>query len=451
MIGSCLGGIITTSFVKELKNTWNIGMKNQAMIIDKKTSQFVNDTSKRGINQKIIGGARMNERANVLVMGNSGSGKSTLINAVFNFEQADVGVGEPVTKKMMLYETEEMNFRAIDTKGIEYGLLAQIETKNEIKKWTKESVKKLNKNNYIHMIWYCVDATSKRFTKMDLDFMKNVAKMWGNIPIIIVLTKSYSETEKMENIQMIRDSIKDYKVKDKLNIIDIVPVVALQFPVTDETIIAPIGVDELIKKTNDALPEAFKINNEAVQDLSLRIKRVNATTLVVTATTGALVVGAVTIPIADSAVLVPMQSGLIFGILKIYGATKEEDSLKKLRDAILSTGAVSMAARTIVSSLKAIPGINIAGAVINAVVAGIITAVLGEITITVMENIAKGEIDIDDIDWIKNFSEAQYMNKVGKYLVKLGKNVYGKDPMKVGEIIGEILKEFGSKKSTTNS
>lgn len=63
------------------------------------------------------------EKANVLVMGNSGTGKSTLINAVFKFDRAKTGDGPAVTREMAIYENEQVPFRAIDTRGLEYGLI----------------------------------------------------------------------------------------------------------------------------------------------------------------------------------------------------------------------------------------------------------------------------------------------------------------------------------------
>lgn len=384
----------------------------------------------------------MAEKANVLVMGNSGAGKSTLINSVFNFECAAVGDGDAVTEKMEIYETEDVNFRAIDTKGLEYGILAQIHTKYLIKKWSKDSVKKNNEEKYIHIIWYCVDATSKRIFEKNLDSIKNVAKMWKGIPIIIVLTKSYSETETENNISMVKKCLAKYKDNNSLNVVDIIPVVSSQFPINNETIIPPTGVDKLVEKTNDIMQEAFKINKKAVSDFSLRMKHANAKALTITATSGAAIIGAVPIPVADSLVLMPLQSGLVIGISKIYGIKKEETNFNDIVNAIVNSGVVTMAAKTIISLLKAIPGLNIAAALMNAVVAAVITAVFGEITIAIMEKITKGEVDPKNLDWMKKFAESEFFEKIGKYVDKLGKKIKDKDAKDIGKIISNIFKEF---------
>lgn len=387
----------------------------------------------------------MSEKANVLVMGNSGAGKSTLINSVFNFDRAAVGDGDAVTEKMTIYETEDVNFRAIDTKGLEYGIIAQIQTKNSIKKWSKDSVKDNNEDKYIHIIWYCIDATSKRVFGKNLDTIKSVTKMWKGVPIIIVLTKSYSEMETTNNINMVKECIGKYKDEKQLNVVDIIPVVAEQFQINTNIIVHPIGVVNLVEKTNDIIPEAFKINEESVFKFSLQIKRSNANALILTATSGASVVGAIPIPIADSIILMPLQSALIIGISKIYGMKKEDANLKNIVDVIIKSGSVTMVAKTIISGLKAIPGMNLAASLINAVVAAVITAVIGEITIAIMEKIVMGEVDPKDLDWMAKFTENEYIKKVGKYVAKLGKNLEGEEPKNIGEIIAKLFKEFSKK------
>lgn len=387
------------------------------------------------------GVAIMGEKANVLVMGNSGAGKSTLINSVFNFDRAEVGNGNTVTKKMTIYENEDVNFRAIDTKGLEYGLRGQIQAKNAIKKWSKNSVKSSNAEEYIHIIWYCVDATSKRFFDKNIDTIKNVSKMWKNIPIIIVLTKSYSEIETAENIGVVRNRIEQYKDKDSLNIDGIIPVVAQQFPINTATIVPAIGVDRLIEITNEIMPESFKINKESVADFALRLKRNNANILVVTATSGAGVVGAVPIPFADSLILTPLQIGMIKGIMRIFDFKGEDDSYNKIAETLIGGGVVTIGAKTIISSLKAIPGLNLAAYIINMIVASVITAVLGEITIKIMEKITKGELDPSNLEWMRKFAENEFMKRVGKYIEKIGKSAEPKDSKNIEKVIANILTE----------
>ncbi len=384
------------------------------------------------------------EKANVLVMGNSGTGKSTLINAVFKFDRAKTGDGPAVTREMAVYENDSVPFRAIDTRGLEYGLIEQMKTKNAIKKWSKASVKAQDEKRYIHLIWYCLDATSKRVFKKNLETLKNVSKLWKDIPIIIVLTKSYSQTERVDNEAMIRAALDNY-TKNSLNVKGIVSVVARPYRINDEVIVPPMGLEDLIGMTNQVMPEALRLSETAVSALEMRIRRGNANALTGAATVSASLIGAIPIPIADSALLVPLQSGLVIGIAKIYGVKKDDSGVKDIAEIVVQSGMVSVGAKTLLSGLKAVPGINIAAELLNAAVAGVITAVVGEVSVTVMEKISKGEMSTEDLDWVKKFADSEFSKLVAGYLGSLGKDLNGKDAKEIGKLVARLFESKNRK------
>lgn len=375
-------------------------------------------------------------------MGNSGTGKSTLINAVFKFDRAKTGDGPAVTREMAIYENESVPFRAIDTRGLEYGMIEQMKTRNAIKKWSKTSVKTQDKNRYIHLIWYCLDATSKRVFKKNLETLKNVSKLWKDIPIIVVLTKSYSQTERLDNEAMVRAALDNY-TKNSLNVKGIVSVVARPYRINDEVIVPPMGLETLIEMTNQVMPEALRLNETAVSAFEMRIKRGNANALTAAATLSASLIGAIPIPIADSALLVPLQSGLVVGIAKIYGVKKDDSGIKDIAEVVVQSGMVSVGAKTLLSGLKAIPGINIAAELLNAAVAGVITAVVGEISVTVMEKIANGEMDAEDLDWVRKLADSEFSKLIAKYLGNFGKDLNGKDAREIGKMIVHMFEKDG--------
>ena len=76
----------------------------------------------------------------------------------------------------------------------------------------------------INLIWYCVDSQSKRLFEDNLKLLKSVTKFYHNVPIVVVLTKAYSEYEKVENETMVNDALR--KTKLKINVKGIVHVVA---------------------------------------------------------------------------------------------------------------------------------------------------------------------------------------------------------------------------------
>ena len=142
-------------------------------------------------------------------------------------------------------------------------------------------------------------------------------------------------------------------------------------------------------------------------------RRTQARRMIAGTAAGAAVVGAVPIPIADSALLVPLQLHMLTRIAKIYGM--EKDSAENaVIDNIIKVGATTMAGRTILSVLKGVPGIHLAASVLNALVAGTVTYAAGEISAMVFEGIQRGTIDPKTIDWAR-YIEVLYREKMPEY------------------------------------
>ena len=133
------------------------------------------------------------EKPNVVVIGNSGVGKSTLINSLFQSYVAETSIGEATTKQMRVYENDALGFRIIDTIGFEPGLLNQSKAITAIRKWSKDSIKNDDTTHQINMIWYCIDGTSRKMFRKNIDMLAHATSVWKSVPIIVVITKSYSK------------------------------------------------------------------------------------------------------------------------------------------------------------------------------------------------------------------------------------------------------------------
>ena len=142
-------------------------------------------------------------------------------------------------------------------------------------------------------------------------------------------------------------------------------------------------------------------------------RRSQARRMIAGTAAGAAVVGAVPIPIADSALLVPLQLHMLTRIAKIYGMEKGSAE-NAVIDNIIKVGATTMAGRTILSALKGVPGIHLAASVLNALVAGTVTYAAGEISAMVFEGIQRGTIDPKTIDWAR-YIEVLYREKMPEY------------------------------------
>lgn len=361
------------------------------------------------------------QKGNVLVVGNSGVGKSTLINAVLGKEVAKTGFGiEGTQKRLDIYESEEIPFRIIDTMGFEPTFLKQWQAINAVKDWSKKSAQEGNEDTQINVIWFCVEGTSSKLFPKTIENLSKATAMWKSIPIITVITKSYAEGDRVKNIEMVQHAFATQK-KSK-NLKKIIPVVAEMFKINDFSYAPPEGITELIDATNKLIPEGIQAATNDLANFKLNRKRMLAQSTVAGLTLTGVGVGAVPLPIPDAAVLTPLEALEINAIAKVYGINQDENS-KKIVDTIINAGVVGMAAKTAVSALKAIPGINIGGVIINAIVAGGIVATIGEGSIYIFEQIYLGKKSYEDIDWVTKVIESKFTNDFIKKLEDVAKKL----------------------------
>lgn len=379
-------------------------------------------------------------KGNVLVIGNSGVGKSTLINAVLGKDAAKTGWGiEGTTQKLEIYESEKIPFRIIDTLGFEPSFFKRQRAINAVKAWSKASAK--DGNGQINVIWFCVDGTSSKLFAETIQNLSSATAMWENVPVIVTITKSYSVPERARNIEMVNNAFAKQKRYSK-NLRGVYPVVAATYALNDTAYAPPEGITELISATNELMPEGIKAAAVDIHNFNLTRCRAFAHSVVGVATSAAVVVGAVPIPFADALILSPIELAEINTLARIYGIENNEES-KRFLNSIVEVGTVSVAARALISALKAIPGINIAASVLNAVIAGTIVAAIGETSIYAFEQIYLGTKSVEDINWVTRIAESQLSGElIGKV-----KDVAGKvtDKTDSKEIVKMILELFRKK------
>lgn len=382
------------------------------------------------------------ERGNVLVIGNSGVGKSTLINAVFGEDVAKTGWGTSgTTKELEIYESEKIPFRIIDSVGFEPSLLKQYKAIGAVKKWSKNSAKDGNNNNQINVIWFCVDGTSSKLFPETIKSLSKATSMWESVPVIVTITKSYSVPERERNIEMVTNAFAKQKRYSK-NLRKVIPVVAATYVINDSAYAAPEGITELIDATNEVMPEGFKAAEKDIYNFKLNRKRALSQSIVGVATTAGVVVGAVPIPFSDALLLSPIEIAEINGLASVYEIAKDEKS-KQFFNSIVEVGTVSTVAKAAISALKAIPGINLAASVVNAIIAGTFVAAIGEGTIYAFEQVYLGNKTLDDIDWVKKIIESKLTSDlIDKVKAVAEKVTDSTDEKSIGKI---ILSLFNSK------
>lgn len=350
------------------------------------------------------------ERGNVLVVGNSGVGKSTLINAVLGENCAVTGFGtEGTTSRLTIYESQDIPFRVIDTIGFEPSWFKEMKAINAINKWSKLSSREGHEDTQINAIWFCVEGTSRKLFPKAIKDLSRATAMWSSVPVIVVITKSYSVPERAENIEMVHNAFAKQKRYSK-NLRKVIPVVAQTYQLNDSAYAPPEGISELIEVTNQLLPEGIRAAQTDIASFQLNRRRVSAHSVVGVATAGAVVVGAVPVPFSDAMILGPVELAEVNALAHIYGIKNDEKS-KRFLNSIVEVGTVSTAAKAAISALKAIPGINLGASVLNAIIAGSIVAALGEGSIYAFEQVYLGKKSVDDIDWVQKIIESKLSEK----------------------------------------
>ena len=356
-------------------------------------------------------------KGNVLVVGNSGVGKSTLINAVLGEKKAAAGFGiEGTSSEITVYQGEEIDFNLVDTVGFEpQKAFWELEPKaiKTVREWCKEAALDDDTENDINIIWFCVDGTAaKLFTKTIKDLLR-ATSVWKAVPIIAVITKSYSQPDREKNIKMVEDAFAaaSRTVRPRA----ILPVIAESFYLSDSVFAPPEGITELVDLTNELLPEGKRIATDVVSKYKIERRRSFSQAVVLSSTAAAATIGAVPVPFADALLLQPLEVAEINGIAAIYGIRKG-DQARLLKNTIVEVGTISTAAKAAISALKAIPGISLATGVVNAVIASGIVAALGEGSIYVFEQIYLGNKDISDVDWVRKILESRL---AGSFVDKL--------------------------------
>lgn len=362
---------------------------------------------------------------NVLVIGSKGIGKSTLIEAVLGPEATNQNPG---IGRLAVYESPSAPFRLIDAGDVSGSHFARRRAIRTIARWSKDNALDGDDSNNVNAIWFCVEGKSRKLIRQQIGNLARATNTWRSVPIIVVITKSYAEREREENVTLVRKT-RARKRRLARCVREVLPVVASTYRLDDTAFVPTTGIPELIEATIQLLPEGVLASSSDVAHFGLMRRRAMARSIVLAASAAGVAIGAVPLPIADATILTPVETTMIGALAKLYDVA-EDSASKAMIGTILEAGTVSTAAKAAISALKVVPGINLAASVLNAAIAGSVVAVMGEATMRLFERISRGEKTVEDVAWAKQFMESQ-----------LSKDLVAKGTKLLGEVSGSSGKE----------
>ncbi|MFK0731725.1 MAG: GTPase family protein [Gloeotrichia echinulata GP01] len=343
---------------------------------------------------------------NILVMGATGVGKSTLINAVFGSDLATVGAGLPVTQDFDVYSNGLVNI--YDSAGYELGKEECFVDRilNFLAEKQQEGI-----DQQIHLVWYIINASSARVTIFEKKILDSTNQQ--EIPAIIVL--SQCDRAREEEIQNVREALTSFKLN---KVYDTLEIAAAPLLIRGQPICEPFGLEELVDKTIQLLPEIYTDAVRMAQIVNLKSKRELAWKFIAAA--AAVTFGSAWIPIpgAITGASWGAQESLANSIASVYGFRYGrkffpgivQPEFKSFARGSVVGGSVGTLGLDILRTLVPGPGNIIAGGT-----AASFIVITGLAYASAFEAMAKAHINPNDSEEINNFLSNSFPQEVKKY------------------------------------
>ncbi|WP_285104063.1 DUF697 domain-containing protein [Promicromonospora sp. MEB111] len=333
-------------------------------------------------------------RFNLVVVGGTGVGKSTLVNAVFGEDLAETGIGLPVTKGINYYTNADKSLGIWDFEGFEIG--SRTDPAESVRADLK-TIAAGPAHQRISAVWYCVLSTLGKIQPAEIAVLREFRRQ--GVPVVIVLTKVARRMNltgtwtASDDSQSLRDWLEGPLDREGESFDLPVDAVVLTAAKDQGRFGGPAhGLHELVETTLELSPGDTKDALRVAQRLSLPLKRALCRRYIAAASGAAAAAAATPIPLADAAIIAPIQLTMMGKIASVYGL----DIKVVLSAQALAQLAVQFAGKALARSfLKLIPGL---GNVINAAVAGALTTATGEAWMRLCERVYNGKLPIEMVE-----------------------------------------------------
>lgn len=338
---------------------------------------------------------------NILICGQTGIGKSSAINYIFRKEVAVTSSSEPCTREIIKHKGDQVTI--FDSEGYEIGSDKQDKYESMIfDNFLLERKDINNTDEAIHIVWYGISGAGKRITDLDISLINRISKEGYRVGILL------TKIDEMDQNQL--DGMEETLKKEFKNI----PFFKLSI---DENLLEYTEWEQLIEWSYSVLPEVCRSRFVSALKGNLELKKKEANVAIGLAATASAGVAVSPIPFSDSALLIPIQTGMVIKILSLYGYKVEKSAVVSL----IGSSAVSSLGKTLVGSLvKLIPGVgSVIGAAINTTVASSLTFAIGKALLEIIHNQAKKIIDGEEISFdIGSIIEGEMFTRLVKEFFK---------------------------------
>jgi len=320
---------------------------------------------------------------NLAIFGKTGSGKSTLLNAIFTQAIAPTGIGEPVTKGLNYYRHPNGYLGIYDSEGFETGtsgdaILAGLD--RVLVKSNSDS-----QDQRIHAVWYVIRWSDRRFESAQQAFVSAISAL--GLPVIIVM--SQVPVLQRDGLWEIHPEARAFaKYIESLNLPTFGNGQVFMTNAVPDSFSGTVvyGLQELLDATYEVVPLAAQSALTAAQSVDGARKKDAAAAVIKQATVVATGIGAIPIPVADAALLVPNQVAMIARITAIYGLPRSRARTMSIAGGAILTGGATYAGRYVATHLlRFVPGGLVAGSVISGTVAASLTRAIGSAWVKVCE------------------------------------------------------------------
>lgn len=323
----------------------------------------------------------------IAVVGRRGSGKSSLVNALMGHEVAAVGAVEDTTRAPQWIDltVNGRTLRWLDTPGLRAG--AEPARRAEVMAALRVEAP--------DVLLFTVKAT-----QVDAGIDDDLADLRALVdglatggakspPVIAVVTKvdelpplgvkapPYDrDAAKRENVAKAVETLRGHLTRHKFENRPVVPVGTWQrFRDRERVTDWRWNLETLGAEVFAALPRNAQVEAVRAFERAQQLRRKVAMRLVGTATSVSVVVGATPLPVADLALLLPLQSAMLTGVVYVSGRALGPRAITEWMGLLgINVGAGIGLREAVRAMLKLVPGI---GATISGAVAGTGTWALG--------------------------------------------------------------------------